>query len=151
MLLQIGTDGSLVCFSRQGKPYLTVAHQAFNGRPALLISVCTFGMHSQIEHSWPRVNIVLSAKGDDWSFGFPPAFDASGSHQPGGVTQATLRLLAPSELQGTELQVLSEEHAVKLYLFANASGQAVNARLPAHPQASPRPAMNISYQMSSGD
>lgn len=120
-LLQVGVDGSLFCTSSEGQPFLTIRHST----AALLISVCTFGMDSQISHKWPYVEIALSSRGAELEM-FAD-FTQAAFHQAGPFAKATLTLHAPSELRSTDLQVLSEEHAIKIYLFADVHGRVVQA------------------------
>ena len=129
MLLQVGTDGVLLCDSAHGRPFLSTGVELFNNKPTQFIEICTFGMRPNVSTQGHR-DVHISLEWDSKS-AFPPALDRSGYPQSGDFGhpgRAMMTLHVPSEVlvpmgEDSGLACITEQHSVKLFLsgVANAT------------------------------
>ncbi|KAL3915187.1 MAG: hypothetical protein SGPRY_007338 [Prymnesium sp.] len=127
-LLMIGSDGSLSCNSPAFRPFLSVSCETFAERSALLITVCAFGMQSNISRGPNIVQISLHPREDSLCM-LPAAVDTPNRQSDQPFQQLALRLCLPTEVSSASLQCLSEEHAIKLFFLADEFGRVVHAKL----------------------
>jgi len=111
-ILNLRQFGSLQCSSSEVRPFLSFKQQTrFCEQPSALLSVCVFGLKSNVERQGATVHIAIS-----WEATDIPAIDGTASARE-ALQQIELRFVPLDTLPSNAVSVVSEEHAVKLYFL----------------------------------